>query len=122
MNPTMQLPRDRVLALDPASVAAYLESHGWQADPRSSSGAVGVYRRADAPGAEILLPRDRSFADYALRLSEVLEALAATEHRKAWEVLDELFARRAGPPSPNGPVPGKRGASGSQKRKRRDGS
>jgi hypothetical protein len=83
MNPTLRLPKERVLALDIAAVEAYLLARRWEADMRATSPDAGVYHwPADRP-AEILLPRDRSIADYALRLSEVLQALAATERRTA---------------------------------------
>jgi hypothetical protein len=101
MNPTLRLPRDRVNALEPAEVEAHLLAHGWQADLWASSSEVGVYHHPNDPDAEIQLPRDKSFIDFALRMSEVLQALAAAEQRKAWEVLDELANGQAGS-APNG--------------------
>lgn len=109
MNPTLRLPKERVLALDPKDVEAYLLARGWQADPRASSPAVGTYRRADDAEAELLVPRDREFVDYALRLTEVLQAAAAAEHRTAWEVLEDLSAGSASS-SANGPAAIQRGA------------
>jgi hypothetical protein len=107
MNPTLRLPKERVLALNPADVEAYLRSRGWEADQRASSPEAGVYHWPGDPEAEILLPRDRTVVDYVLRVSEVLQALAATERRTAWEVLEDLAAQTAGS-SPNGPAAGKR--------------
>ncbi len=104
MNRTLRLPKDQVLALDPADIEAYLIARGWEADRKASSAVAGVYHLPSDPEAEILLPRDRGFADYALRLSEVLQALAGAERRTAWEVLEDLSARR-GASSPNGPAP-----------------
>jgi hypothetical protein len=109
MNPTLRLPKERVLALDPADLEAYLLAHGWEADRRASSADVGVYRIPADPAAEILLPRDRGFVDYALRVGELLQALAAVERRTAWEVLEDFLARRHGS-SPNGPAAGPRDA------------
>ncbi len=106
MNNTLQLPRDQVNALEPAAVEAHLLSHGWQADPRASSLEMSVFHHSGDPEAEILLPRDKSFIDFALRMSEVIQALAAAEQRKAWEVLDELSTgqprtrRRTATPGP----------------------
>ncbi len=111
MNRAFRLPKERLLALDPADVEAYLLARGWEADRKASSAEAGVYHLPADPEAEILLPRDRGFVDYALRLSEVLQALAAAERRTAWEVLEDLAARRAASP-PNGPAAGKRGAGG----------
>jgi hypothetical protein len=56
---------------------------------------VGIYHHPSDPEAEILLPRAKSFIDFALRMSEVLQALAAAEQRKAWEVLEELSTSRS---------------------------
>lgn len=111
MNPTLRLPQERLLALDPADVEAYVHARGWEADQQVSSPEAGVYHLPADPQAEILLPRDRDFADYALRLGEVLQALATAERRTAWEVLEDLLTRRTAAPG-NGPAPGKRGTSG----------
>ena len=90
MHATLRLPKERLNTLETADVEAYLLAHGWEADPSTSSTEVGVYHFHADPPAEILLPRDKSFIDYALRMSELLQALAATERRTAWEVLEEL--------------------------------
>lgn len=96
MNPTLRLPKERVLALDPADLQAYLLARGWKADRRASTPDAGVYHFPTDPAAEIVLPRDRGFVDYALRVGEVLQALAAVERRTAWEVLEDVLARRHG--------------------------
>jgi hypothetical protein len=103
MNATLRLPRDRVTALEPADVEAHLLAHGWEADQRASSPELGIYHHPNDPQAEIHLPRDKSFIDFALRMSEVLQVLAATERRTAWQVLDELSTCRSNA-SPNGAV------------------
>jgi hypothetical protein len=105
VNPTLRLPRERVLALDPREVEAYLLAHGWEADPRASSPAAGIYRWPADAEAEVAVPRDRGFVDYALRVSEVLQAVAAAEHRTAWEVLED-FPAPSTDPSANGPAAG----------------
>lgn len=109
MNPTLRLPKERLLTLDPADIEAYLLARGWEVDQQASSPKAGVFHLPADPVAEILLPRDRRFVDYALRMSEVLQALAAAERRTTWEVLEDFLARRQGP-SANGPAPGRRGA------------
>lgn len=109
MNPTLRLPIDRVLALDPNAVEAYLLAQGWEADRKASSRQAGVYHLPADPTAEILLPRDRDFVDYALRLSEVLQALAAAERRTAWQVLEDLSTRQASG-APNGAASAARAA------------
>jgi hypothetical protein len=103
----MLLPRDRILALDIAKIAAYLAAHGWKQDPELSSPEAAIYQLAADPQAEIILPLDRNLVDYALRLGEVLQTLALAERRTAWELLEQFSVRQAGAPS-NGAVAGKR--------------
>jgi hypothetical protein len=110
MNQTLQLVKERVLTLDPKVVEAYLQSHGWEEDARASSPEAGVYHLPGDTEAEVVVPRDRSLVDYALRLGEVLQALAAVEHRTAWEVLEDLLAPAADS-SANSPAASPRGAS-----------
>jgi hypothetical protein len=80
-----------------------LRAQGWQERAEASSERIGVFRHPSSPEEEILVPRDRRFVDYALRVGEVLTAMAVVENRTAWEVLDELSACGA-EASPNGPV------------------
>jgi hypothetical protein len=96
MNSTLRLPRERVLALNPADLEAYLLVHGWEADDRTSTPDVGVYHLTADPAVVIEVLRDKTFVDYALRVSELIAALAAVERRKAWEVLEDLQARQQG--------------------------
>jgi hypothetical protein len=95
LNASLRLPKARVFALEPSELAAYLQAHGWKADQRASSAEAEVYRLLPDSAAEVLLPLDKGFADYALRVSELLQTLAAIERRRAWEVLEDLSARQA---------------------------
>jgi hypothetical protein len=110
MSAGIQLPRDRVVALDVAKIEAYLAAHGWERDPKLSSPEAAIYHLRADPHVEVILPRDRNLVDYALRVSEVLQALAVAERRTAWEVLEQFSARQADA-RPNGVVAGKRGAA-----------
>jgi len=105
MSSALQLPRERVLALDPATLEAYLAAHGWEVDPDLSSSEAGIYHRPAGPQAEIIIPRDKHFVDYALRVGEALREVADAEHRKAWEVLEDLTRQQASA-SINGPALG----------------
>jgi hypothetical protein len=101
MNPTLRLPRERVAALLPADLEGYLLAHGWEEDGAASSAKVGVFRYLRQPDITALVPRDRHFLDYAVRVGDVLQTLAVVERRPTWEVLDYLSASL--PPSlPNG--------------------
>ncbi len=103
MSSALQLPRKRLLALDPATLETYLVAHGWEMDPDLSSSEAGIYHLSADPQAEIIIPRDKSFVDYALRVGEAVWEVADTEHRKAWDVLEEISRQQAGT-SANGPT------------------
>jgi hypothetical protein len=103
MNPTVQLPKERVALLDPSDVEAYLLSHGWEEDRSSPAGQVGTFRYVPDREVTALVPRDRGFRDYTLRVGDVLHTLAVLERRPIWEVLETLVARR-GSPAANGPA------------------
>ena len=107
MSSALQLPRERVLALDPATIEAYLAAHGWEADLGVSSPEAGIYRLPSDPQTEVVVPRDKDFVDYALRVGEVLREVAVAERRKAWEVLEDLSRQQAAVPG-DGPARGKR--------------
>ena len=107
MSSALQLPRERVLALDPATVEAYLAAHGWEMDRAVSSSEAAIYHLSSDPQAEIVVPRDKDFVDYALRIGEVVREVAVAERRKAWEVLDDLSRQQAGT-SANGPTASER--------------
>jgi len=122
MSSPLQLPRDRVQALDPAAVEAYLVAHGWEVDRAIPSPEAGIYHLPSHPDVEVIVPRDKDFVDYALRIGEVLREVAIAEHRKAWEVLEDLTPGAGA--TTNGPAAGKRrrGKSAPAARGKRDAS
>jgi hypothetical protein len=73
-------------ALMPGEVTAYLSSTGWSLKGFFAQTAT-VWSKND----EVLqVPRERRFADYARRMSEVVEALAGLEDRSQLEVYRDL--------------------------------
>jgi hypothetical protein len=108
MSSALRLPRTRILALDPATVEGYLVARGWEVDPQASTSETRVYHLPAEPEAEILVPRDKDYVDYALRVGEVLQALAVAERRTAWELLED-DARQQTDASGSGLAPSKRG-------------
>ncbi len=86
--------------LDPAAVAAYLQRTGWFIAHERRGGAVWSRWLGDH-AAKLLVPNDPTFGDYAIRMSEVLAALALTEDRSQLAVLVDLCEaakRRAATP------------------------
>jgi hypothetical protein len=75
--------------IDPAAVAAYLQRAGWVRAHERTGGAIWT-RWLDDHAAKLLVPNDPSFGDYAIRMSEVLAALALTQDRSQLAVLVDL--------------------------------
>jgi hypothetical protein len=90
MNALLKLPRDQMAALRFEDVQLYLLSRQWQIDPTASANGVGIYRFPGERDAEILLPLRRDWADYALRMGDLVLTLAAVEQRSVWEVINDL--------------------------------
>jgi hypothetical protein len=80
--------RQHAGALKPVLVQEYLRSRGWllTEDDTDRSGIV-VYRRN---GQEIEVPQRPDFIDYAKRVQETVEAIAASEGQTVVSVFDEL--------------------------------
>jgi len=73
----------------------YALSKGWQRVP-GVKGDIAVYRRPESRKWEIIIPQDRGFSDYALRMAEAIAAFADferldNEHRTPLQVLNDLL-------------------------------
>jgi hypothetical protein len=95
MNTAIQLPKERVDLLAPADLEDYLLGHGWHEDGSGSAVHVGKFRYDADPEVAVLVPRDRAFVDYAVRVGDVLQTLAVLERRPIWEILEALLAQRS---------------------------
>ena len=76
--------------LDPAAVAAYLTAGGWTRARERNTGSVWT-RQLDDSGATLFLPDDPTYADFALRMGELLTTLAFVEDRSQLAVLVDLY-------------------------------
>ena len=95
MSSTLKLPKDQVESLRPRDVQLYLSSQGWVINDGGSSDVATSYHNPKFGDAEILLPLRRDFADFALRMSDVVQTLAILQRKSIWEILNAL----SGPPS-----------------------
>jgi hypothetical protein len=95
MSLALKLPRDQVTSLRPRDVQLYLVSRGWVSDAAESSSSAMLFHHPAMADAEIMLPLRRDLGDYTLRMADVVQALAITEKRSLFEVLNDL----SGPPS-----------------------
>lgn len=80
--------RPHAAALKPVLVQEYLRSRGWSlAEDHSDESGVVVYRRH---GQAIEVPQRPEYADYARRIQETVEAIAASEGLSVVSVFDDL--------------------------------
>lgn len=86
----MKLPKDRLEAIPPDCLERYLLGHGWERDSATSSEKVAGFCYPSEPDAEALVPLWKGFGDYALRVADVLEMIAAVEQSWTREVFLEL--------------------------------
>lgn len=77
--------------LRPADVSAYLRSHGWKHTETIGEQAAVWTKSTDSDGEyEALLLLDSTLDDYARRMSEVLQTLAAAEERSQLNILHDI--------------------------------
>jgi len=90
MNNGWRLPKERLSALRLEDIQQYLTGRGWKKEPAAGGETAVVYQYPSLSDAEIVVPRRREFADYAQRMADIVQMLAAVEGRSAWELLHDL--------------------------------
>jgi len=75
--------------LTPTAAATYLVRTGWARTGERNAGTVWA-RRIDAGARHLFQPEDPTCTDYALRMVEMLAALAAAEDRSQRVILTDL--------------------------------
>ncbi len=80
--------------LDPAVLEHYAEVTGWSR-VLGLPNNIALFHRVDDAGVrglqEMLVPRDRSFADFDERMAEAVEILSHIEHRTPVEMLNNII-------------------------------
>src|SRR5690242_8598417 len=76
----------------PRDLVAYLQAKGLT-EVEVNEGVFSTWRKPDLlDGPEILVPLDRDFRDYPIRIGEVLHALEVIEGRSQLEILSDIQA------------------------------
>lgn len=101
--------------LQPATVEHYAEVTGWQRVDGVPNNIALFHKASNTPGGrtlEILIPRNRSFADFDERLAEAVETLSLVERLTPVEMLNNVIApsdamrfRIASPETVSGLIP-----------------
>jgi len=90
--------RARLLALPPQRLISYLAAHGWDAAGDGGGGRWAEFIRRGPgryEGAVLRVPLSKSLADYGMRVTEVLQAVAVVESRDVEAVLEDLESLRS---------------------------
>lgn len=78
--------------VSPVEITTYLKARGWTLQmQRNDWGSVWTHL-ANSREYDLLVPMTRRFADYALRVGEVLETLSSAEERSQLEVIRDVQA------------------------------
>lgn len=107
-----QLSNELVSTIDYVNVQQYVESTGWT-PIRNLRGDISVYRRRDSMSVQIQIPEDKEYADYGLRMAEVIMTLSKVDDRSPADVLTDLLIpasdifkiRKHAPNTASGTVP-----------------
>lgn len=87
--------------LNPDAVAAYLARTGWTWTGRGPRpGTVWALELDRSGAAAVFLPNDQTYADFAIRMGELLTVLARVEDRSQLAVLVDLYAGETDAGSP----------------------
>jgi hypothetical protein len=84
------LPADLIGLVTPQHVRGYALAKGWQRVP-GVNGNIALFNHPGAKWDQLIVPMDTRFDDYAKRIAEVIENLAAFEQRGATEILSDLL-------------------------------
>lgn len=90
----------------------YLSTTGWER-VNEIDAPYSLFRRNDSQSAELMVPEDRSYADFRARLWDVIRGIAEFEERPASTVLNDLLLppsdviryQRQGQDARNGTMP-----------------
>lgn len=76
--------------ITPAQATHYLTAHGWTATE------LMIWNRWTAGSQEVLVPRETHWADYGVRMAELLNRLAEHEERSPLVIFAEMVAPEEG--------------------------
>lgn len=84
-----QLPHEQVSKIDYVNVQQYVESLGWTPVPTNRP-YLSIYKLEDSPRTEVQIPEDKEFADYGLRMAEVILMLSKVAGQSPSDILTAL--------------------------------
>jgi hypothetical protein len=87
----LRLDRELIQNISPTKIADYLHYKGWRKE-KEVEGIASLWYRKNQNNEKIilLLPLDNEFADFAIKIEELLSVVAKFEKRAEAEVLKAL--------------------------------
>jgi hypothetical protein len=77
--------------LRPLEIVSYLRAKGWRQEADlEGRGSLWLFNGPEGVESDVTLPARREFGDYALRIAEVLRALADVEGRSEMDVMRDI--------------------------------
>jgi len=73
----------------------YLRARSWKEDPTAPKRAPLWHLTVDGEEYEVLMPTSKKIPDYALRMGDMLQVLAAAEQRSQLDIYQDLMAATA---------------------------
>lgn len=86
-----RLDKELTQNISPTKIASYLNYKGWKkAKEVEGIASLWVHKNQDNKKVTLLLPLDRDFADFEIKIEELLSVLAKFENRSEVEVVKAL--------------------------------
>jgi hypothetical protein len=76
--------------LKPTDVAGYLRARGWRDTDHKPEHSIIWKKKVGHETADLLLPLDRKYLDFALRMADAVKLIAAIEDRSELAVIDDI--------------------------------
>ncbi|MGH9763149.1 MAG: hypothetical protein ACREAC_20170, partial [Blastocatellia bacterium] len=107
-----EIPENLVAQVSPLDARNYARAAGWERVNHIPSG-IAVFRRPNSEAEEVIIPQIRAFADYNVRMAEVIATFANFEGRPSIQILNDILSPQSdvlrfsliGQSAQNGSVP-----------------
>lgn len=76
--------------LRPLDIVSYLRAKGWELKRENNDFLIWVLKNAGEDTFEVIVPLNPNFADFALRIGDILKTLEAAEKRSQSEIFDDI--------------------------------
>lgn len=79
-----------LLNLRPLDIVSYLRAKGWEIKKERDDFLIWGFQNKDEEISEVIVPLTTDFADFAIRIGEILKTLENVENRSQTEIYDDI--------------------------------